>query len=364
MTLSSLLPAYLSPSTFQLLPSFRYLKRSKQSATAIASLAVAILLVGLAGTAKNASALSIGCNCVVFRLDDIQDSWIRDVQLVTLDTFLSTSTKVSPGIIMNAYGADDEIVKKMDQGKNSGLFELALHGWNHVDYGRLSLADQKSTLADANAKLNAIHEQKSNIFITPYNSMNQNTLTAAKENELKIISADLVADGSPPFLPKTFPQANVNTVKSLPMTVDFIDRSRLPGPNGKNIALLADQIDASIANRGWAIMMLHPQDFASYSSDRKAQNVVNETQMSTLHDLVAKLKSDGRTITSFDKLVASYGSQVISKRAEPSDGTVPPAAENEMHIKMPPTIMMTMTRISLSNNMALLKAPFNMTPFS
>ena len=35
---------------------------------------------------------------------------------------------------MNYVGNDSKIINKVREGDKKGLFELALHGWNHVDY--------------------------------------------------------------------------------------------------------------------------------------------------------------------------------------------------------------------------------------
>jgi peptidoglycan/xylan/chitin deacetylase (PgdA/CDA1 family) len=298
-----------------------------------------------AAVIPNNNSSSTSCNCVVFRLDDIQDHWFHNVQLAVLDKFIDTNTKVTLGLIMNYYGADPVTVNKVSQGKNAHLFELALHGWNHVDYATLSLSDQESTLREANAKLQTIHSTKSNIFITPYNSMNQNTLTAMKEIRLKIVSADLNADGSPPFLPPTFSSSNssdatTRIIKSLPMTVNFVDPARAVGSDGQPVSQLTSAINESIAKRGWAVVMLHPRDFAAYDGNSHlAQNAVNATQMTTLQNLIAQLKSDGKTITSFNGLVAMIRKQLPPPDTIKPTGTITsPAAGGEVQINTPITV--------------------------
>lgn len=341
-------------STTMLLPTSA--NRAKKRAI-VASVLCAVLVMVFAAAPKNADAAaavildnnsssgSTSCNCIVFRLDDIQDHWFHDVQLAVLDKFIDTNTKVTLGLIMNYYGADPVTVDKVSQGKNARLFELALHGWNHVDYAILSLSDQESTLNEANTKLQAIHGTKSNIFITPHNSMNQNTLTAMKEIRLKIVSADLDADGSPPFLPATFSSSNsadatTRIIKSLPMTVNFVDPARAAGSDGQTISQLTSAINESIVKRGWAVVMLHPRDFAAYDGNsRLAQNVVNATQMTTLQNLIAQLKSDGKTITSFNGLVTMIRKQLPPPDTIKPSGTITsPAGEGAVQINTPITV--------------------------
>ena len=79
----------------------------------------------------------------MFRFDDIQDSWLDDVQVAMLNLFISKNQSVTLGVIMNYVGNDSKIINKVREGDKKGLFELALHGWNHVDYTKLSEQEQK-----------------------------------------------------------------------------------------------------------------------------------------------------------------------------------------------------------------------------
>lgn len=283
---------------------------------------------------------SSSCNCVVFRLDDIQDFWLHDVQLATLDTFSDSDTKVTPGLIMNFYGRDEPIVAKIEQSKDAGVYELALHGWNHVDYAKLPLGEQEQTLVDANTKLEALHGSKSNIFITPYNSLNENTLVAMKDIGLEIVSAD--TDPGSGFLAPTYPTLSSSSsssnsahgIKAIPMTVTFMDRHKPVGSNGKTLTQLKGEIDASVASHGWAVIMLHPQDFAIYKDDTDgtssssgkliAQDAVNSTQIAVLKSLIKQLATDGRTITSFSGVVKLLGENTeTSVAAAPATIAVP-----------------------------------------
>ncbi|WP_148701562.1 polysaccharide deacetylase family protein [Candidatus Nitrososphaera evergladensis] len=271
----------------------------------LASIIIITASVFLVPAAESARAASTECNCVIFRLDDVQDSWIHDVQAKVLDAFISSDTKLTPGIIMNFYGSDSVVVDKISQGKDAGLFELALHGWNHVDYAQLSLAEQEQTLADANTKLQKINGQKSNIFITPYNSADADTLAAMKDTGLTILSADLYADGSPPFLAVTYPAADPSGIVSIPYTVYYVDEDKPSGQNAKTADQLYAEINDSIEAHGYAVVMLHPPDFAKHDDNNgQALNAVNQSQINTLQTLIDKIKADGKTITSYNELVS------------------------------------------------------------
>src|SRR5918912_1850716 len=138
---------------------------------------------------NNGTAHSL-CNCVVFRMDDIQDYWIKSGQLTPMDLFLSRNYSQNLGIIMGDIGSDSEIVNKVRDGSQRGLFELAIHGWNHTDYTKLSEEKQRSSLYDANRKMVALFGKASQIFIPPYDQFNSDTLNAIRQLDLKIITGN------------------------------------------------------------------------------------------------------------------------------------------------------------------------------
>ena len=65
----------------------------------------------------------IPCNCVVFRMDDIQDRWPLNGQLTVMDLFISKNQSLSVGAIMNEIGNDSKIINKVREGDKKGLFE-------------------------------------------------------------------------------------------------------------------------------------------------------------------------------------------------------------------------------------------------
>ncbi len=289
-------------------------------------------MIPVVGTTRYANALSSSssCNCVIFRLDDIQGWWEHDVQVATLDMFIRTNTKVTPALVMNSYGNETSVVDKVLEGQKADLFEIALHGWKHEDYGLKSLDEQRQSLVAANKKLQALNGIRSNIFVAPYNSINSDTLNAMKQVGLQIISADLSPDNG--YLPPAFPQRDSSSgVLSIPYTVNFIDEHRMLQSNGKSLEQLISEVDSSIAKQGWAVILLHPQDLALYDTSGSEPTIlpkVNDTKMDTLHDLIIQLKNDGKTITSYNGLSSAIkdnatrdsgsNSTIVTNKADPT----------------------------------------------
>ena len=49
---------------------------------------------------------STSCHCVVFRMDDLQDNWIRSAQIAGMNLFLSKNIPLTLAVIMNSIGND------------------------------------------------------------------------------------------------------------------------------------------------------------------------------------------------------------------------------------------------------------------
>jgi peptidoglycan/xylan/chitin deacetylase (PgdA/CDA1 family) len=271
-------------------------------------------------TPKNASALPISsCNCVIFRFDDVQGWWEHDVQNTVLATFIQMHTKVTPALVMNKYGDESSVVDIVKEGQKLGLFEVALHGWNHDDFAVKTIDEQKTDLAKANTKLEQINGVKSNIFVAPYDSVNNNTLLAMNYNGLQILSADAYR------LPVVFPQIDKATeIANVPYTVNFIDQNKPLQSNGRTMEQIIKEINLSISKQGYAVVLAHPQDFALYNTIGNEPTIlpqVNATQLNTLKAVISQLRVNSIPVASFNELAGlSYPSipqTVVTPKPEP-----------------------------------------------
>ena len=246
------------------------------------------------------------CNCVVIRLDDVQDYWLNKVQVRVMEVFVQGNEKLTLGEIMNYFGNDPTVVNETLKGASGGLFEYAVHGWNHVDYSSLSLEDQQSQLIMANDKMQTLYGKTSTVFLTPLNEFNNNTLTAMRNVDMNILSA---ATYSSYYTSNTLtpwaPEADSNGIYHAPETVSFSTFDG--GIHGwASRSQLVNSIDSGIKARGWSVLTLHPQDFSNYSPDGvTALNSVNQTSLSNLYGLLQIIHSRGYSIASFHDLVSS-----------------------------------------------------------
>ncbi|AIF83549.1 putative xylanase/chitin deacetylase [Candidatus Nitrososphaera evergladensis SR1] len=264
---------------------------------------------------RSEAALAGSCNCVIFRIDDIQDYWINSVQVALMDQFINRNVNATFGIIMNFVGNDPLVVSKVREGHSSNLFELDLHGWNHVDYSQLSLQDQKNTLEMANQKLQDIWGRKSNIFIPPYNAYNVNTLNATSQLGLKIISSEFdqelpsIYDPDNPNSPnnKIYKAATGFDIKDqfgvyhLPQEVGFYTYDSEP-PTKTPLSLIESRIDDAIASYGYVVITLHPQDFAVKNAQGVPSNAADQNELNDLNTLIDYAQGKQYKITTFSSV--------------------------------------------------------------
>lgn len=269
-----------------------------------------------------------GCNCIVFRMDDVQDYWLNKVQLAVMDLFLDKNETVSLGLIMNAIGNDSQVVNMIKEGLDKNLFELSLHGWNHTEYTNLTGQEQKESLQKSNNKMYDLFSKNSYIFIPPLSVFNNETLKAMTDLGLRVISSDIpeetkFSDGNSIFVAKNLKDSNRfnetsnqqnsqnQTAYHIPATIFFKDYE-----NGQWIKIPNDEIIANstknIEKYGYSAIVLHPQDFAilsenkSGSHEQSYSNSVNLTEIDDLSKLIETIKSEKMRIIGFDNIVNQY----------------------------------------------------------
>jgi peptidoglycan/xylan/chitin deacetylase (PgdA/CDA1 family) len=248
---------------------------------------------------------TIPCNCVIFRLDDVADDNRAAPAMAVMDTFLSRNQDLSLGIIMNHFGNNSRLLGRVVEGYNRGLFELDIHGWNHVDYTTLSPDMQASTLALAKGKMYKLFGDTPNVFIPPGNNFNNDTIKAMEHSNLTIISSDeshernssryFVSDGSTRIMDAG--------IARLPGT-DYMGVIGTGGKVWKNLSetYIISSAKRSIAKYGNAVIILHPQSYL-LAKDGKMANILNNTAISELYGLIGSFKAQNIHITTFSKTV-------------------------------------------------------------
>ncbi len=102
------------------------------TATAAGCAMALLLLTSLWTGPWSPAAAAPGCGCVAFRLDHIQDYFLREVQMEVINVFDRKDASLTVGVIGNYFGGDAALVQFVrDKAANNPSFEVANHGWNH-----------------------------------------------------------------------------------------------------------------------------------------------------------------------------------------------------------------------------------------
>jgi len=223
------------------------------------------------------------CNCVAFRLDDIQDYWINDVQIEIMEIFNEQDIPLTIGIIGSEIGEDTQIVSYINQSIPSNLLEIANHGWKHEDFTEYDKETQSQLIKNTNEQLQNIFGVTPTVFIPPYNEYNNDTISAMNENGIIHFSSSTnIANPPYPMMDAqlySFP-AGASTGEL------YLENSLFTGINHK---LTLSQIQKSISQYGFAVIMMHPQDFSVIEGEEHL-NQINWNQIRELELLLDRLK--------------------------------------------------------------------------
>ncbi len=268
---------------------------------------------------------STSCHCVVFRMDDLQDNWIRSAQIAGMNLFLSKHIPLTLAVIMNSIGNDSQVIDKIKAGINgpNALFELGLHGWNHINYANLSEREQEDTIKKANDKMVQLFGNKSNIFITPYGPFNEDTIKAMRNLGIQILSSALVNEQRFDYgasivvtnrhsgtaitnndtnynnyisinktsttlaLPST--RATSAVVYHLPAMSLFYDDEGGKPPVKTPIKQILAETKNNIKKYGYSVIVFHPQDFVE--RDDKGNVIGNGIYLREVNDLSSLIDS-------------------------------------------------------------------------
>jgi len=237
------------------------------------------------------------CNCVAFRLDDIQDFWLTKSQMRLIDIFQEQKIPLTIGMVGAHIGEDPTIVNFIKTKLDSGNvpLELANHSWNDDRFIDMTKSEQITAITKTNDRIYEIFGKRPTTFVPAGNLFNDDTVTILKENNFTHLSATSKTDPSPYVLNGAsfyhFPQT-AETGQFGPGSTYFV---------GVTHDKTLDEVKTSIKQHGYAVVMMHPQEH-SVLQDGALQNIVNEKQIQELEQLIDKLNEEGIDIVPLGKI--------------------------------------------------------------
>lgn len=241
------------------------------------------------------------CQCVAFRLDDIQDYFLTNPQRAIVDTFEQKNASLTIGIIGNAFGDDPKITlflkEKIAPRTNSAFaIEVANHGWNHEDFTQFSRQEQSILIQKTDKKIMDILNTKPHVFIPPYNRLNDDTISALLENDFKVLSANTTLH-PPSVLSNTS-----DSILHFPfnaLTGDLNDDNTIWV--GYPHEMTFEAINASIGELGYTVVTMHPMEF-SFRNGTTYQNEIDRKQIEQLELLIDDIRAAGFAIVTISQI--------------------------------------------------------------
>ncbi len=228
---------------------------------------------------------TISCNCVAFRLDDIQDFFLTNIQMELVETFQKNNVDLTVGVIANEIGRDIEMTEFVSNMADDPNIEFANHGWEHEDFSQFGTVGQEMLLLRANDKISEMFGVTPTVFIPPLNAYNSDTISALHAQGFTHFSSEL------DFATPPFPLSD-QTLYHFPETAFTGDlneqRTRFVGMSAD---YTFNQIQNSLKEYGFAVVTLHPQEFAQYYNNQY-QNKVDYQQIEQLELLFSKIEEN------------------------------------------------------------------------
>ena len=238
------------------------------------------------------------CNCVAFRLDDVQDWYLRGSQVELMKLFQKKKVDITVGIIGGFFGDDPHLVDFLKKAVQSEVpkFEIASHSWNNSPLVNFDKEDQRELLVRTNDKLFEVLGVTPKVLIPPQNLFDDNTLALLPEFDITHISAHIEENHSPPYLVEDstvyyFP-ANTQTAKIHPTTFFWENQ-----PN----SVILDEIHSFLGEFGYAVVMMHPYEFTVtelgvYTGDADTQAIAE------VGKLIDELRDEGIKLVTINEI--------------------------------------------------------------
>jgi peptidoglycan/xylan/chitin deacetylase (PgdA/CDA1 family) len=253
-----------------------------------------------------------------------------------INTFEQENANLTIGAIGNSFGDDlfyvillKEKIARFNDGNSTFMIEVANHGWNHEDFTRFDKEEQSALIKLTNEKIQNIFGVKPTVFIPPYNALNDNSMDALLENDIHFVSANvtsylsLARSGYQKQSDSNFSGqavANSGTILHFPSSVVTGD---LNADNtewlGYSHDVTFDSINASVNERGYAVVTMHPMEF-SLRNGTIYQNRVDVQQIQELKLLIDDIRGAGFKIVT------------ISQISGPDNATIPEFSNYSIYI--------------------------------
>ncbi|MEK0351272.1 MAG: pentapeptide repeat-containing protein [Nitrosopumilus sp.] len=238
------------------------------------------------------------CNCVAFRLDDVQDHYLKTPQLEVMKIFQKKGVPLTLGIIGGFWGQDQQILNfiKEDIKRHRPTFEIASHSWNNFPLPTFNKNDQLTLLQKTNDVIQETLGVTPTTFTAVENKFNNDTITILQELGFTHFTAHIRETHSPPYALENsdlyyFPASTQTAILDVETNV---------WTNVDNEITFAEARDF-LKEYGFAVVMMHPyefaiKDFGVYTGEANFESLDN------LGKLIDQFRDDGIDVVSIQQI--------------------------------------------------------------
>jgi peptidoglycan/xylan/chitin deacetylase (PgdA/CDA1 family) len=252
------------------------------------------------------------CLCIAFRLDDVQDYFLDNVQMEIVRTFQDSGTSITMGIIGHNFGNDTVLISFMNQTLHKATrnnLEIANHGWDHENFTEYSSDDQYQRMKKTNDKIDKLLSVNITGFLAPYNQIDYGTVLAAEKNQMNYISSDLTSYNT---LTRETNVTNhlIRGVALLPETlsVGALNQTENNWELISNSEII-NKIEYSLKTFGMAIITLHPMNYA-IKVGLDLENRINGSRINDLEVLLKDISKQGWKVGTMENMAKFYASNL------------------------------------------------------
>jgi peptidoglycan/xylan/chitin deacetylase (PgdA/CDA1 family) len=234
------------------------------------------------------------CPCIAFRLDDVQGSYLSDVQMKVMDVFQKKNASLSIGVIGLNLTLDKKLVPYLKNNLKPGHapVDVTNLGWKHENFASLGLSQQIVSMNRTNQELVKTFGEKPSVFAAPFDAYNNDTLKAIKQLKMNTISSGIWAEDK--FITtkgKIVANKDSLGLYHVPYMTNFqIDNGNESYWTGITKDKVIVNMDSHISKYGYDVLLLHPQNFAVFSNG-KYVNTVNKTYLDEIASIIDYAKS-------------------------------------------------------------------------
>lgn len=259
--------------------------------------------------------------CVIFELHDVTDHGHSNAQVAVMDLFINENKPLTLGIIAASFGNgnDTDVLEKVKEGIDTGLFEAGMEGLTHANYGNMTYDEQLSDFTAANDKIESTLGVHPTTFLPPFSTFNQETIKAIADLGMERISSSYWYEKTTPNSYKTSSSYSTgDTVIQLsevdggtkiyhvPFNTSLLGLTREGYEGQALVGKTLSNANSNIIKYGFSVIVLHPTDFASVNpATGNLADQVDPEKLQMLNDIIDQLELRGYSFAKYDAVVGN-----------------------------------------------------------